>query len=754
MKRIYFFLIVILTVLNQGVFADPDGATKRYGLFIGANNGGKERQTLRYAVSDAKAVTKVFLEMGGIQSEDAILLVEPTIRDINQQIDSISLQLVEAKKTYKRTELVFYYSGHSDEEGLLLNRERYGYKELRDKINNLPSDMRIIILDSCSSGAITRTKGGVKTKPFMIDSSNSAEGYAFLTSSSADEVSQESDLIQGSYFTNSLVSGLRGAADTIGDGRVSLNELYRFAYTETLAKTETSLYGAQHPNYDMQISGTGDVILTDLKETSASLILGEDVTGRVSIRDSSDYLIAEITKASQKPMELGLEPGAYRLTLQQGDRFFRTDITLIKDKKTPIAMGNFKPITATAAVARGGDDLSDEDQYLLEEARKNMNKSTVEGTVSQDEKMVYPLESFKFKFIQDSWRGRIPEKTTNNFLIGLISADGYNLEGVGVGLIGLTNNGYVQGVQASGIYNFAQSVDGIQVSYIFNNIKNGNLRGLQTSNFYNGVKNGRVYGAQVSYGANMAYGLTGFQAAFFNGVETDVLGIQAGFINWTGGSFIGIQTGMVNISGEGGDSAQIGLVNVSKNPEVIPIGLINFVKGGIFHPSIFMDDMQFFNFGLRTGSKHFYSMWITGVKHYDTTKSSEPWTGLDNSDGNTYVTARFGFGAELPLGPIFLNLDFLAGPMMSIDPYINADIKTDDEARQLIEDTVSVMAQIRLTAGFKIFEHLGAYAGISYDYFYRVSSISPVPSTASFGEFSWSDDRNIHRMGFFAGIQF
>jgi hypothetical protein len=87
MKRISILLIVLLVLCVQGIFAQNDGATKRFGLFIGANNGGQGRQTLRYAVSDAKAVNKVFLDMGGIEIQDATLLVEPSVREINQQID-------------------------------------------------------------------------------------------------------------------------------------------------------------------------------------------------------------------------------------------------------------------------------------------------------------------------------------------------------------------------------------------------------------------------------------------------------------------------------------------------------------------------------------------------------------------------------------------------------------------------------------------------------------------------------------------
>ncbi|MDR2184935.1 MAG: caspase family protein, partial [Treponema sp.] len=264
-----------------------ENSTRRFGLFVGSNNGGRERIMLRYAVSDARAVSRVFSDMGGIAGSDNTLLVEPRVRDISEGIGALGEAVARAKQSHKRTEIVFYYSGHSDEEGLLLGKERLSYRELRERINAIPSDMRIVILDSCASGAFTRTKGGVKTQPFLLDNSISAEGYAFLTSSSATEASQESDSIESSYFTHSLVAGLRGAADTVGDGRVTLNEVYRFAYTETLAKTETSIYGAQHPSYDMQVSGAGDVVLTDIKETSAGMIIDQGISGRLSIRDGS-----------------------------------------------------------------------------------------------------------------------------------------------------------------------------------------------------------------------------------------------------------------------------------------------------------------------------------------------------------------------------------------------------------------------------------------------------------------------------------
>ena len=64
--------------------------------------------------------------------------------------------------------------------------------------------------------------------------------HAYLTSSSEDEASQESDQIGSSFFTHYLVSGLRGAADASDDDLVTLEEVYRYAREETLTRTAST----------------------------------------------------------------------------------------------------------------------------------------------------------------------------------------------------------------------------------------------------------------------------------------------------------------------------------------------------------------------------------------------------------------------------------------------------------------------------------------------------------------------------------
>src|SRR5208283_4450521 len=150
---------------------------------------------------------------------------------------------------------------------------------------------------------------------FLFDASSDMTGHAYLTSASAEEAAQESDRIGSSFFTHYLVSGLRGAADTKGDGTVTLNEAYTYAFQETLASTEKTEYGPQHPAYDINLSGSGDLVLTDLRSSSAILRVGEDVAGRLYLRDEAGNLAVELNKAGGQKTELGLEPGVYSVVL-------------------------------------------------------------------------------------------------------------------------------------------------------------------------------------------------------------------------------------------------------------------------------------------------------------------------------------------------------------------------------------------------------------------------------------------------------
>ena len=210
-----FVATALLVCWVTGAAAEP---MRRFVLAAGANNGGGDRVMLRYAATDAEEFSQVMLQMGGVAPENNLLLKDPDLADFVQAVKQVNGMVRKARGEAARTEVWIYYSGHADEEGLLLGGERLGYRELRKMMDGLEADVRVAVLDACASGAITRIKGGQRRKAFLVDASSDTRGYAFLTSSSAEETAQESDRIQASFFTHYLVSGMRGAADVSGDG--------------------------------------------------------------------------------------------------------------------------------------------------------------------------------------------------------------------------------------------------------------------------------------------------------------------------------------------------------------------------------------------------------------------------------------------------------------------------------------------------------------------------------------------------------
>lgn len=362
MQKIKLFLcLFLILIISSIVFASENNeslSVERYALYVAANNGGAERDILKYAASDAKKLMEAMQEIGGINQDNSVILVEPKITDVENALQSFATTINQKKSNARRTEFIFYYSGHSDENALLLGEESYGYSQLKADINSVPSDIHVVMLDSCFSGNFIRAKGGSRQKSFLVDDSSVVSGHAYLSSSSESEASQESDLIQSSYFTHALITGLRGAADSSGDNKVSLNELYYYAFNETLSQTEQSTIGTQHPSFDITLVGSGDLILSDISTAESILALDSDLLGTVYIRnEKTGQLISEVKKSSANVIPLALEAGTYNITLIQSEQTLGASVKLKAGKSVYLSAKKFKKIDTKDGRARGGKKI-------------------------------------------------------------------------------------------------------------------------------------------------------------------------------------------------------------------------------------------------------------------------------------------------------------------------------------------------------------------------------------------------------------
>jgi len=120
-------------------------------------------------------------------------------------------------------------------------------------LTKLDSKRIVLIADACHAGgfSMTGTKSGAASLRKFLSQFKESEGKVFITSSRADEVSNEKAELGNSLFTYFLIKGLKGEADKDGDGVVTIKEVYDYVYE----KTKEATSGIQHPQMEGRLLG-------------------------------------------------------------------------------------------------------------------------------------------------------------------------------------------------------------------------------------------------------------------------------------------------------------------------------------------------------------------------------------------------------------------------------------------------------------------------------------------------------------------
>lgn len=281
----------------------------RFALVVGANHGLEEETPLRFAEEDADRMARVLGSVGDVRADRIVLLRSTSAADVEGALDALQNRIASLGET--DSVLVVYYSGHAGSDALHLNGTRLGLKPLREQLERGPSDVSVLIVDACQSGALTR-KGVEPAAPFAMsnEASFDSEGIAILTSSAVGEDAAESDLLQGGVFTHHLVNGLLGAADASQDGLVTLAEARTYAYTHTLASTSRTDV-VQHPSSVVNLRGSADLVLSNLAGAQGTGSLAFDTGGTYLLFDDEADLLAEVTITDGG--QVRVPPGAYRV---------------------------------------------------------------------------------------------------------------------------------------------------------------------------------------------------------------------------------------------------------------------------------------------------------------------------------------------------------------------------------------------------------------------------------------------------------
>lgn len=219
-------------------------------------------------------------------------------------------------------------------------------------------------------------------------------------------------------------------------------------------------------------------------------------------------------------------------------------------------------------------------------------------SVSAQEKSPYPDLSLRIGNQQKTYAQIGLLGHTSRLYGGAIGILGhyshYETKGVQTGLWTITK-GKVQGLQLSPLFNYSESIRGVQLGS-FANITSSSANGTQIS-----ATNLAIEGKGLA------------QIGLTNVILNEGRGLQIGITNYAG-SMNGLQMGLINIAGGTQlRGLQIGLVNMSRDTSAIKIGLVNINPKTKIQMMVYGGNLSKINGAVRFRNAHFYTMLGVGI---------------------------------------------------------------------------------------------------------------------------------------------
>jgi hypothetical protein len=321
-------LAILLVVVAWA--SGASAAVRRYALIMGNNRGDASDAQLRYAESDAQRIYDALKDLGSFEPGDMVLLQGEQAERAQSTLIGLNDRIRQTIAGGSEALLFVYYSGHGGADALHMSATHLDFSRLEQLVRGSAATFRVLVVDSCRSGALTRVKGGHAAPPFdiQVDEHLSEQGLVLLTSSAANEDAQESDELRGSFFTHYFVSALLGAADDDGDGRVTLEEAYRYAYEATLRSSSATWAGMQHPTFRYELQGAGKLPLTELPvagQRRAMLMFPAGRAYLVMERSDQGAVVGEVSEAA-RARHLSVRAGRYFIRGRAADALLEGEI--------------------------------------------------------------------------------------------------------------------------------------------------------------------------------------------------------------------------------------------------------------------------------------------------------------------------------------------------------------------------------------------------------------------------------------------
>ena len=349
---------LLATVTNVPGDSGTTAATPAvYVLSVGNNSapaGATELAPLRFADDDALRffafadrlsrrgilLASVDKDTRARQPDYASLARDPTSDNLRLAIAELRQQIVADRTRHAESHVFVFFSGHGvrDDDGrasLALADGRLTQEQLYEQVlGNLPATYIHLLVDACHAESFVQPRSAhAATVPL-----DQADASAFLAkhtlgrfpnvgaivAGTSRAETHEWDLYQGGVFTHQLLSGLRGAGDVNGDGRVEYSEIFAFltaanaAVLDPAARLSVSVRApASKPNIPI-------VRLTDLRQHGTLILTGSTKPRPTHVEDDRGERLADFNPESRFRVSLAL-PADRQLFLRdsEGELVFR-----------------------------------------------------------------------------------------------------------------------------------------------------------------------------------------------------------------------------------------------------------------------------------------------------------------------------------------------------------------------------------------------------------------------------------------------
>ncbi|HET6149053.1 MAG TPA: caspase family protein [Polyangia bacterium] len=367
--------------------AAPESGTpvRRFALVIGNNFPPRvDLPRLRYADDDAVRWTVLFATLGAevetlteLDAESRLLYGDavpagraPSRAELGAAVERIAVQVAAAHAQGARAVFYFVYAGHGDvEDGqgyLTLSDARFSRADLATLVlERAHADTNHVIVDACRASYFLGNRGpGGERRPWQDPYFNPGAAplphTGFLLSSSSSGLSHEWEEFQAGIFSHEVRSGLLGAADANGDGRISYAELTGFVRQANRPVRNQRF----RPHIVARAPEGSDGVLLDLRDARAGslAIVPTGPTSHQMLEDHAGVRWADLHPGANGPVRLILPQAAFN-----GPGFYLRSLASNTEYAVP-AGGDVKladlPAQAPSLLRRGA--LHDAFTHLFE----------------------------------------------------------------------------------------------------------------------------------------------------------------------------------------------------------------------------------------------------------------------------------------------------------------------------------------------------------------------------------------------------